>query len=294
MTRGGTARSGLRCIAAALAPVLVSLLGCSAAAPATRRAPAAQLQTAEQVRFWEELSRPDVLAILAAWVTPARGPDSVCPDVRVHGAATLFTGGCRHGRTSVDGEAEVLRSTDGWRARMREYGDARLTTTGSVQWWEGPEARASFALDVHLTLASADPEEPEWLAVRYRGGTDEDGWHGRGRLAAEGHGSVSVDSDRLDLAAKRCGSEPLAGHTRLRAGQTEVDITYDGASDCDVPGTAQWTRDGVDQGELTDIMGVTGCAPKPSGSPGDGAPGGALVLLLFAPRRRRRRQPQPS
>ena len=57
------------------------------------------------------------------------------------------------------------------------------------------------------------------------------------------------------------------------------------SSDCDPEGTARWSLNGEDQGELTGVDGDLGCEPSKDG--GAVPVSGAMLLLLGARRRRR-------
>lgn len=81
-------------------------------------------------------------------------------------------------------------------------------------------------------------------------------YSGAGRYADDVHGLVELQT--IDQLPGAC-TEPLSGVTLLSTPDHQVAISYDGAFDCDDPGTATWSLDGQAQGEL---LGVE-CASTP-------------------------------
>jgi len=289
-----------RAIAPVLAAAIVGLTGlaCSPAQPRLRQTEGATLQRDQDVLRWELLTRPDMLFAFATVITPEPG-EGACPRVEpspVNPALTLFTGNCTDeaGR-AWHGEAERwLQAANGrvvQRVRMREYGSGDETITAS-SWLHGNGGSGTrFSIDVEMAHPDL-PGDPQWLAMRYRGAKQGEHWAGRGRVAVDGWGSLSTRTEGLAFDTDRCKSEPTGGKTTLSAARHEVEIEYDGATDCDRPGTAQWRYDGQPRGELSGVSGELGCSPRDSDDP---APAGAWLVLLcvgglrLSPRPRRPR-----
>ena len=276
--------------------VLGASLGCSPTRPRVRKAEPTRLDRQDDLQRWELLTRPDLVFMLTALMAP-EDSDSACPSATVsesEPALTLFTGNCtdRNGR-AWHGQAERWRwNADGHsiqRARMREYGGDDLGITGFTYLRHDDSNHAKFFVDVEMN----NPEllgDPTWLAMRYRGARGDEGWSGRGSAAVDGWGSITARTEGMRFDGSRCKSEPVAGKTILSAGRHEVEIEYDGASDCDKPGTAKWSFDGEPRGELTGVSGEMGCSPSDDERGGKPPAGAWLVLLsVFSPRLRRLR-----
>lgn len=277
-----------------MAAVVVGLallaVGCSASHRQLRRAPPAALADASSVVVWEGLVRPDLLYLISGMLMAVEGGHGACPQVEREGAFTVVTGDCTDDTGSVrSGRARIVTTGGEVRGRLRGFGDEDGLVWGTVRLTTEGEPR--FALDVRLE--SSEPMTDlvpgsTWLVIDARGHRDARGrWTVEGELAAEGRGRVRVRSTNIELDDDRCSHEPLAGRTELWAGEHHVEILYDGAIDCDDPGTARWWRNGVEQGELRGISGDVGCSVAARRG-GDGLGGGLwLVLLLIGARPRR-------
>ncbi len=268
------------------------MVGCSASRPRLRQAPVVPLETADEVSWWESTARPDTLGIIAVFVALVDdGGDGECPAVDESGNSTVVTGGC----TDASGKVwtgKASHKTDGAvsRVRLRDFGQGQARLTGTVELEAND--RPQFAMNLRMegpTLHSG-PDAPQWMALDVRGARETNGaWSGEGDLAAQGKGRVRMKAHDIMFDDKGCGHEPVAGRLELWSGEHHVVVDYDGATDCDPTGTARWSRDGVEQGEL-DVDGGLDCNPMPAkGSPPPVS--GALLLLLGVGRRRVRRTP---
>jgi hypothetical protein len=276
-------------VIAAVALVLLPV-GCSASHRQLRKEPPAALADAASVVVWEGLARPDLLHLIAGLLAAVDASKGDCPRVDRDGTLTVVTADCTDGSgSSRSGRARIVTREGEVRAHLRGFGDPDGLVWGSVRvTTEGPPR---FALDVRVQSNGPMRElapGSTWLAIDARGRRDPRGrWTVEGELAAEGRGRVRIRGTELQLDDELCPQEPLAGLTELWAGEHHVEIRYDGAIDCDDPGTARWWRNGVDQGELQGIAGGSGCSVATRRSPdGLGALGLALLLLLGARPRR--------
>jgi hypothetical protein len=266
----------LACVA-----VVLAATACGSSHRLQRQAPPAALDDAPAVLGWGGLARPELLHTIASWLAagePGRGP---CPRVERDGALTVITGDCTNESGSRRmGWARIVTGPDEVRARLRGFGDEEQRVWGRLR--VSTEGDPRFALDVRVQ-SSAPMQElapgATWLAIDASGYRDARGrWFVEGELAAEGKGRVRVRGTDIAFDDDRCAHEPLAGRTELWAGKHHVEIRYDGATDCQDPGTARWWRDGVAQGELGGIPGESGCSVA---SPrGTDALAGLLVLLV--------------
>lgn len=252
--------------------VLLAVLAATACAhtPAgLADAPAASLQTAQDVSWWEERVRPDRLHLLAALLAGAVQEAEKC---RAEPSAECKKVSGRYSLRQEEGERVSMRLRRWQYEEVRVHGRADVDTD-------------RFSLDLRLEIRDRDDDGPKWWAVQVQGTQDAAGhWRAEGDLAAEGHGRVQMLAEGVTLS-KACKSEPMDGTMRFRSGATEAVVRYDGATQCDETGIATWTRDGQPQGEV-DVVGTLRCGVAP-GRPG--APVGWLVWIALAVRRRQRR-----
>jgi len=259
-----------------------------------RKAPPAPLKDAASVGQWELLARPDFLFLLATFTAALDEVQGECPKVERDGAFTIVRGDCVDASgTTHTGYARVSIDDDEIRVRLKNFGEADGVDAGSVSGrvrvWVGDEPR--FSMD--LLLRSDEPMDDlapgsTWLAIKAEGSRNaRQEWSMQGELAAEKLGRVKAKASGIDSDRERCKHEPLTGQTELWSGGHHVEIRYDGASDCDEPGTAKWWRDGVEQGELRGISGGLDCSV--SGQRGRARFGVVALLLLGVGRCRRRR-----
>ena len=150
----------------------------------------------------------------------------------------------------------------------------------------------------HLALR-ADTEAPEagtcelkqnTLALEYQGTAKaaEGGgrlWNGEGRYGSSLKGVVSAHTQDEHIDRERCTTEALSGTTTLRSGTDTAVVTYDGATACADPPTAQWALNGAAQGELK----LQSCAAT---GPGSGWLVSALAAAFFFVAAARRRSEQ--
>ena len=271
-------------------------IACSPARPRLREAEPTTLQREDDVLRWELLTRPDMVFLLTALLGPTTG-ERPCPAVtksEADPALTLYTGNCTDETGQIwHGQAERWSWKTGdhltQRVRMREYGSDGDIMTGYT-WVSGDGSDDTrFFVDVEMINPEL-PGDPQWVALRHRGAHIDGAWRGHGRVAVNGWGRVATRSEGLAFDKDQCKSEPVAGKTTLSAARHEVEIEYDGATDCDRPGTAKWRYDGQPQGELSGVSGELGCTP---GEDKDRPPAGAWLVLIclggLSPRLRRPR-----
>ncbi len=262
--------------------------GCGGARPFMRTAPPATLIDPTRVERWEEYARPDLLNMIAIWVATIEAEPGTCPRIERSGTKLEAFGDCVADDGQLwTGHASLHTRNGVVRARFEEFGDSDVAVTGRIEVDGG--SRPRYAIDARFDMSRNDQRpagQPSWLAIDARGHVADDGtWQGEGELGAQGLGRVRVRGRAIALDDEVCSHEPLAGTLELRADGHEVVIRYDGASDCDQPGTALWWLDGAPQGELTGINGGLACSV---GSGGRGLGPLALSLLLLLARRRSR------
>ena len=266
-------------------------VACGPARPRLREAEPTTLQGPDDVLRWELLTRPDTVYLLTTLLGPTTG-NRPCPAVTksdVNPALTLYTGNCTdESGTAWHGQAErsSWKTEDhvAQRVTMRGYGSGEDTITGHTWLSDDGSDSRRFFVDVEMRNPEL-PGDPQWVALRHRGVVTDGVWRGRGRVAVDGWGRVDTRTEGLVFDGDQCEGEPLAGKTTLSAARHEVEIEYDGATDCDRPGTAKWRYDDQPRGELSGVSGQLGCTPSNNE---DKPPAGAwLVLLcLLSPRRR--------
>lgn len=273
-------------------------VACSPARPRLREAEGTTLEHADDLLRWELLTRPDMVFLMTALLGPndSKGP---CPAVtrsEADPSLTLYTGECTDEAGHVwHGQAERWAwTTDDrftQRLRMRGYGSEDDTITGTT-WLTGDGSNPTrFFVDLEMNNPGLEGD-PKWIAMRYRGAHTGEDWRGHGRIAVDGWGRVATRSEGIVFDKGRCKSEPLAGKTILSAARHEVELEYDGATDCDQPGTAKWRYDGQPRGELSGVSGELGCTPSRDE---DKPPAGAWLVLIclgglrLSPGRRRPR-----
>ncbi|MCH9688032.1 MAG: hypothetical protein K0V04_41765 [Deltaproteobacteria bacterium] len=254
-----------------------------------RQAPAASFEQEVDVAWWEAVARPEVLYLMAEWASVTAEPGSVCPSVHRNGSVDTIEGGCtdKFGKAWT-GRARRLRVDGGFQIRMKDFGHDKARYSGRVQVFEDGHRFDMDLVYEGTDLTSVEGVSPKWLAFDVSGERAPDGrWRGEGKLAADGHGRVKMKASDLAFDSASCKTEPLSGTLQLWAGGHAVEVDYDGRGDCDPVGTARWSRDGVDQGELEGISGGLDCNPTPSQ---DSPAPAALLLVLGVSRRRRRRR----
>ena len=256
-----------------------------------RKAPDTALADPTEVARWENLARPDFLALLGMLTVLVEKPEGGCPSVRRDGAYTVVEGGCVDAKGNEHlGRARITHTDGQARARLRDYGKVeggkKTTLTGIVVLDTDTPAEFDIDLriDAHPDLDDMAPGST-WLAIHATGRKQAGAWSMQGELATESMGRVRARATDIVLDEDQCGSEPLSGQLELWSGEHHVQIGYDGATDCDSDGTAAWWRDGVAQGELSGIHGTLDCSVDPRGGrPGLGV--GVLALILLGLRRR--------
>lgn len=104
----------------------------------------------------------------------------------------------------------------------------------------------TLGLCYHGTVMETDSD--------YDGYPDKADWNGTGSSGSSRFGGVvdvSTSSELIDRNV--CSSEAASGSTTISAGATTVEFRYDGATDCSPSSTVTWLRNGVVQGELSEI-----------------------------------------
>ncbi len=155
--------------------------------------------------------------------------------------------------------------------------------TGRIDIVRAEDGALEFDSDMIFDIANAELDtctiEHQHGAWQYSGRIVRDGdrstWSGSGRIGSDlvGRYDIATEDEVIDYTV--CQHEPLSGLTRISAGGHEAVIHYDGATDCVDSGTATWTLDGAEQGEIAGVH----CSAAP-GSRGGGAI--ALATLLGA------------
>ncbi len=261
------------------------LVGCSATRSTLREAPPATLQHAESVAEWQQLVRPDLLMLIGMVVAIVDAKDGECPIVSREGSRVTVQGGCTDASgKSWTGQARQFVDDTRVRARLRAFGHGERRVDGRVELRVEPEP--SFVMNVVATEHSPD-QPPHWLAIDARGRRTAGTWSAHGEVATDELGRVELRAEGIVLDGDVCSHEPLRGHLELRSAEQWVRIDYDGATDCDPKGTARWSLDGVDQGELEGVGGELRCNPDSNGSAPTGT--GMLLGLVMLGRRRRTR-----
>ncbi len=216
----------------------------------------------------------------------SRGVDGVCPrEERLEDVQKLTGNGCTETgeyrwlgsatRTAYGGgEFSIVWEHYGYEREVRcDFG--KLTekemTTGRMHLLDG-----GVSVDVRFETVNCQLANGETTAFDYTGTFSGDWsvspagtWNGAGRAGTSRLGAWEVRTVD-EILGGGCEHEAASGTTTLRAGGTEVVITYDGATDCDEESTVQWSLNGTPQGELAGIP----CSISPSLMAG-------LALLLL-------------
>lgn len=227
-------------------------------------------------------------------------PEAACPAQRVEGDVRIIEGGCTDdsgrewlGRVTIPSSFtgtpfgtgtivyEDFGSDDPTSCADRP-GERRQQIVDGTVVVDGTDTSLEFDSDLVITVSGVleDCTEGERrAAIDYTGSMARDGetrttWSGSGSIGAEEIGRYDVHTDDEVLDSSVCNSEPLSGSTTITAGEDVAIVTYDGETDCDMEGTATWTLNGADQGELTGVQ----C----SASPGRGGSASLALLALGA------------
>jgi len=265
------------------------LVGCSATRSTLREAPPATLHSAESVGEWQELVRPDLLLLIGTMVAIVDSKEGAgaCPSVSRDGPRVTVQGGCTDAAgVTWTGQARQFVDDTRVRARLRAFGHGERRVDGRVDVRTEPEP--SFVMKVVATEHEPESDRrSHWLAIDARGRRTASGeWSAEGEVATDELGRVQLRAEGIVLDGDVCAHEPLRGQLELWSDRQRVRIDYDGATDCDPKGTARWSLDGVDQGELQGVGGELRCNPDSNGS----APTGTGMLLglgMLGLRRRR-------
>jgi hypothetical protein len=272
--------------------------------------------TPGNARAFAGLSAPNMFGVgVTALVLPGLGDDP-CPSETVSGSVTTYEGGC----TTMDGRTVHGRATqtDNGTSDLIEYDGYGFTTVemcggvevsnkliyfGSMTADQNGSGGATFDLDMRLEFDGTDEDNCTsalgTALYQYAGSiagsesatggidiSEASTWNGSGRVAVStlGKANVSTRDELIDNAV--CETEAASGNTTVESGGDTAIVSYDGASDCDVESTAQWTLNGAAQGELTGLRCSFGAAPA------NGASWPALMFgIAFAAMWRRRSSP---
>ncbi|HZO12092.1 MAG TPA: hypothetical protein VFB62_02505 [Polyangiaceae bacterium] len=259
-------------------------------------------------------SAPNMFMIgIVLLAVPGLEQDPLCPKVTEAATEVTYEGGC----TTMDGTRivgkAVVRQTAQGQATINYFGwgmggtevcqganvDSMVTYTGLMTYSKTATGAASFDLEVELDATGHDPDSCATLTTTaaydytgsFVGSETVEGnidleqsttWNGSGLVGTAILGKLSTATQNEVVDGNVCDTEAASGTTTLRSGTDTAVITYDGASDCDMESTVQWSFNGAAQGELTGV--------RCSASPGPARPswlGWGLALGLFVRRRRR-------
>lgn len=290
--------------------------------------PPAELSPGNVAAF-ASFSAPNLFTVAAVLFTiPELNGTPTCPAKTVSGNITTYEGGCVDdsgaewvgSATSEETESGGMIVYQGFGTRKAELcqgasvtnafsytGDLTVTKTGDGQFdylidlaaeYSGADPDTCIEVDSHALYAydgkvAGAPNTTGNLAL-----DKQTSWSGSGRVAIAQLGVFSTRTDREIVDGAVCEGEALSGTTTLAAGADEAVITYDGATDCEMTSTVQWSLNGVAQGELSGIRCSAGAATHaPAGAAGGRDRGwlAALVaaLALSASRRRQGRRRRP-
>lgn len=129
--------------------------------------------------------------------------------------------------------------------------------------------------------------------IEYRGEVemhefDDDGaavahsWSGDGARGSTDFGWARLETIDQQFDVEQCDYKPLSGSTVATAGDTELEVRYDGEENCDPAATATWYLDGEERGTLEDVH----CSST-GGASGLVAIVMVLVMLMVARVRKR-------
>jgi hypothetical protein len=117
-----------------------------------------------------------------------------------------------------------------------------------LQWgWFPPDVVAEIVMTLGPSTGDCT-SQTNTLAADYSGMWSDSEITGTGLLGFSDWGSY-----RVELAAElgpSCESEPPAGEMVFATAAHTAVVAFDGAQACDYPGSAPWTLDGEDMGEL--------------------------------------------
>lgn len=226
---------------------------------------------------------------------PFSSGDPACPQIEDDGAGHLVvTGGCTDTSgvawtgtlDAVSGKSSILATLTGFgfSASGDCYGtpitvQQAVDGTVAVEYGSGVleyDLRGQWPFLNVLNCEVTDANFVLDYDLRFQSVGYESLYSGTGRYADDVYGLVDLQT--IGQVDGYCFSEPESGVTLLTTADHQAAITYDGAIDCDDPGTATWSLDGAAQGE---ILGVQ-CSSVPAAA-------GWLALAPLAALIRRRR-----
>jgi hypothetical protein len=221
--------------------------------------------------------------------------DPACPVVEDDGAGHLVaTGGCTDTSGVVwTGTLDYLATKTSVLATLTGFGFSfegecygspitlQQTIDGTIALDYGGGVLAYDLQGVwpHANILTCEITDANFIMdydLQFQSVGKESLYSGSGRYADDVYGRVDVQT--IGQLEDTCFTEADSGVTLLTTSEHQVAITYDGAIDCDDPGTATWSLDGAPQGE---ILGVE-CSSTP------GAAGWLALAPLAALIRRRR------
>ncbi|MCG8418967.1 MAG: hypothetical protein MJE77_13605 [Proteobacteria bacterium] len=217
--------------------------------------------------------------------------DPSCPVVVDHSTKVTITGdGCIDSKgDEFFGTATVVRTATGLELTLDGYGHGR--DGGAVSLVTGTFAVTSSGQNVHtfnVDLISRGGIDTDIVYTgRVEGTYDEPTlWNGSGTIRRN---DMTINSGRVEATTVDqlrdndiCPGQNVSGVTTLASEEHTVEITYDGASDCDDDYSARWSRNGQDQGV------VTGVTCSTSGRGGSWLGLALVVGLAFVLRRKPR------
>jgi len=213
--------------------------------------------------------------------------DAACPAAADTGTTATVTGGCTDDKGRAwTGTATVEHGGTSRTVTLTDYGNdafgGAVQTTGTVTITEQDADHHSFQVD--LVGGGGITTTTHYSGTVVGSYDTPTTWNGSGTITRDGDffngGTVTATTVDQVRDNDQCPGEGFSGTTTMTSDDHVVVITYDGATACDPDHSAQWSRDGEDQGL---VAGVT-CS-----SGGSGTGWLALALLMIVRRRSRSR-----
>lgn len=242
-------------------------------------------------------SAPNMFMVgIVLLAVPGLENDPLCPKVTETATEATYEGGCTTmDGTRVVGKAVVRQTAEG-QGTIQYLGwgmgetepcqgvnvDSMVTYTGLMTYGKTGVGAANFDLEIELSATGADPDSCATLtttagydyAGSFAGSETVEGnidlesattWNGSGQVGNAIYGKLSTSTQNEVVDNTVCETEAASGTTTLRSGADTAVITYDGASNCSMDSTVQWSLNGAPQGELTGVRcSASGGPTRPS------------------------------
>lgn len=271
---------------AAIPLLMLATCGCASPRAALRKLPEADITTAAQVR--PHLHQSDILLwwFFFFVVGGSKFEDPNCPIRGEFGKSMFWVGGCIDKDGFTWSGSKRVRLVRGVSVHYREFPIDPPEGTGTIH---GHARLNRRGLSIALRYGDEDSGQNVIIFEGHQSGVppllhkekSKTVVTGTGFFANEEHGKVEFETHEVRDGSV-CETEPVSGSTRLFSGAHTVEVTYDGAVNCD--GLAPWTLDGVPMGELK--------VPQCSATDDDRRWPWLFLLLIAAAARRRQRRPR--